>query len=125
MKKYLPLIANILVIFIGLLGLDTPYVTHAVVAIGVGGMMDPALLQPLFIAFLAVAIYGQFGKAREDLSFMPLILEFVVGVVGFIFIFPLQNLIVGYISIAAILYIMVAPAINKRLQKRKVVKIKA
>ena len=77
MKKYLTVIANILVIFIGLLGLGTPYITGAIIAIGIGGFLDPALLQPLFIGFVVVAIYGQFNKARENLSFMPLILQFV------------------------------------------------
>ncbi|MBA4336905.1 hypothetical protein C0416_04005 [bacterium] len=125
MKKHLPFIANVVVVFIGLLGLKAPYITDAIMSVGLGGFMDPALLQPLFILFVVVAIYAQFGKAREDLSFMPLIMELVVGIVAFLFIFPLQNIIVGYISLAAIVYIMIAPAINKRLQKRKVVKIKA
>jgi len=125
MKKHLPVIANVIVIFIGLLGLGAPYITDAITSAGLGGFMDPALLQPLFIGFVVVAIYAQFGKAREDLSFMPLIMELIVGIVAFLFIFPFQNVIVGYISLAAIVYIMVAPAINKRLQKRKVVKIKA
>jgi len=125
MKKYLPVIANILVIFIGLLGLGTPYVTDAVIAIGIGGFMDPALLQPLFIGLVVVAIYAQFGKARETLSFMPLIFELVIGIVAFIFIFPFKNQIVGYISLVAILYIMISPFIDKQLRKKKVVKIKA
>lgn len=125
MKKHLSIIANIIIIFLGLLGLGTPYVTDAIIAIGIGGFMDPALLQPLFIGFVVVAIYGQFGKAKENLSFMPLILEFVVGVVAFLFIFPFQNQIVGYLSLAAIVYLMISPLINKQLRKKKIVKIKA
>lgn len=125
MKKYLPVIANIIVIFIGLLGLGTPYVTDAVIAIGIGGFMDPALLQPLFIGFVVVAIYSQFNKARETLSFMSLLLEFVVGVIAFLFIFPFQNIIVGYLSLAGIVYIMISPIINKQLQKKNITKIKA
>ncbi len=125
MKKYLPIVANIMIILIGFLGLGTPYVTDAVIAVGLGGFMDPALLQPLFIGMVVLAIYAQFGKARETLSFMPLVQEFIVGVVGFLFIFPFQNNIVGYLSLTAVVYIMVAPAINKYFNRKKVVKIKA
>ncbi len=67
MKKHLPTIANIIVIFIGLLGLGTPYVTDAIIAIGIGGFLDPALLQPLFIGFVVFAIYAQFGKAWQTI----------------------------------------------------------
>ena len=125
MKKYLPIVANIMIILIGFLGLGTPYVTDAVIAVGLGGFMDPALLQLLFIGMVVLAIYAQFGKARETLSFMPLVQEFIVGVVGFLFIFPFQNNIVGYLSLTAVVYIMVAPAINKYFNRKKVVKIKA
>ncbi|MCD6109764.1 hypothetical protein J7J83_03330 [bacterium] len=125
MKKYLSISANIILILIGLLGLHTPYVVDFVIAIGLGGFMDNALLQPLFIGFVILAIYAQFNKAKETLSFMPLILEFVVGIVAFLFIFPFKNLIVGYISLGLIVYLMIAPVINKQLQKKKVVKIKA
>ena len=125
MKKYLPIVANIMIILIGFLGLGTPYVTDAVIAVGLGGFMDPALLQLFFIGMVVLAIYAQFGKARETLSFMPLVQEFIVGVVGFLFIFPFQNNIVGYLSLTAVVYIMVAPAINKYFNRKKVVKIKA
>jgi hypothetical protein len=124
MKRYLATICNILAILVGLLGLNTPYITSAVIAIGLGGLLDPVLLQPLFIGLIIIAIYGQFHLARQSLSFMPLILEFVVGVVTFIFIFPIQNLIVGYIGLAVLLFLVFWPLINKRIQKKKVVKIK-
>lgn len=125
MKKHLALIANIILIVFGLLGLQTPYLTDAVMALGIGGFLDPALLQPLFIFLVVVAIYGQFTKARESLSFMPLILELIIGIVAFLFIFPFQNMIVGYLSLAGILYIMISPVINRYIQKKNVVKIKA
>ena len=124
MKRYLATICNILAILVGLLGLNTPYITSAVIAIGLGGLLDPALLQPLFIGLIIIAIYGQFYLARQNLSFMPLILEFVVGVVSFIFIFPIRNLIVGYIGLAVLLFLVFWPIINKGIQKKKVVKIK-
>jgi hypothetical protein len=125
MKKHLALIANIALIILGLLGLQAPYLTDVIGALGIGGFLDPALLQPLFIFLVVVAIYGQFTKARESLSFMPLILELIIGIVAFLFIFPFQNIIVGYLSLAGILYIMISPAINKYIQKKNVVKIKA
>ncbi|MBD3156676.1 hypothetical protein GF369_02495 [Candidatus Peregrinibacteria bacterium] len=125
MKKHLALIANIILIILGLLGLKTPYLTDAVTALGISGFLDPALLQPLFIFLVVVAIYGQFTKARESLSFMPLILELIIGIVAFLFIFPFQNMIIGYLSLAGILYIMISPVINRYIQKKNVVKIKA
>ena len=124
MKRYLALIANILLILIGLLGLKTPYVYDAAISIGIGGFLDTALLQPLFIGLTIVAIYGQFVKVKVTLLFWPIIVEFVAGIVGFIFIFPVQNLIVGYIALAVILFLLVWPLINKQIQKKKVVKIK-
>jgi len=125
MKKYLSVSSNIIVVFIGLIGLQTPYVTDAIIAIGLGSFNDNALLQPLFIGFVILAIYGQFNKAKETLSFMPLLLEFVVGVIAFLFIFPFQNSIVGYMSLLGIVYIIFLPVIDKQLRKRNVVKIKA
>ncbi len=125
MKKHLALIANIILIILGLFGLKTPYLADAVKALGIGGFLDPALLQPLFIFLVIVAVYGQFTKARDTLSFMPLILELIIGIVAFLFIFPFQNIIVGYISLAGILYIMISPVINRQIQKKNVVKIKA
>lgn len=125
MKKHLALIANIILVILGLFGLQTPYITDAVTALGIGGFLDPALLQPVFIFLVVVAVYGQFTKARDTLSFMPLILELIIGIVAFLFIFPFQNIIVGYISLVGILYIMISPVINRQIQKKNVVKIKA
>ncbi|MFC1810148.1 hypothetical protein ACFLZH_01480 [Patescibacteria group bacterium] len=125
MKRSLVYIGNILAIIIGLLGLGAPLITPGFIAIGLGGFLDPALLQPLFIGLIVLAIIGQFYKARETLGFMSLILEFVIGVVSFIFIFPVKIEIVGYLGLAGIVYIMVWPFLSKKLNKRKVVKIKA
>lgn len=124
MKRSLAMIATILAILIGLLGLETPIITPAVIAIGLGGILDPALLQPLFIGLIIIAIYGQFYKARQSLSFMPLIVEFLGGVFTFLFVFPFKNLIVGYLGLAVLLFLIVWPFINKKLAKKKVVKIK-
>lgn len=125
MKKSLVYIGNILAIIIGLLGLNTPYITDAIIAIGMGGFLDPSLLQPLFIGFMILAVMGQFYKVRESMAFMPLILEFVIGIVGFIFIFPVRNDIVGYLALVGIIYIMLSPYINKMLNKKNIKKIKA
>ncbi len=124
MKRLLATIATILAILVGLLGLETPLITPGVIAIGLGGMLDPALLQPLFIGLVIIAIYGQFYKARQSLSFMPLIVEFAGGIIAFLFIFPFKNLIVGYLGLAVLLFVIVWPFIDKKLQKKKVVKIK-
>jgi hypothetical protein len=124
MKRSLATIATILAILIGLFGLETPLITPAVIAIGLGGLLDPSLLQPLFIGLVIIAIYGQFYKARQSLSFMPLIVEFVAGVVTFLFVFPFKNLIVGYAGLLVLLFVIVWPLVNKKIQKKKVVKIK-
>lgn len=124
MKRSLATIATILAILIGLLGLETPLITPAVIAIGLGALLDPALLQPLFIGLVIIAIYGQFYKARQSLSFMPLIVEFVAGTLTFLFVFPFKNLIVGYLGLLVLLFVIVWPFINKKIQKKKVVKIK-
>ena len=115
MKKHLSLIANILLIFVGLLGLR---------AIDLSAYIDNALLQPLFIVFLIVALYGQIIKIRETLSFLPPILNLIIGIIGFIFIFPFKNEIVGFISLVAILLIMLWPLIKKIVNKKKIVTIK-
>lgn len=125
MKKSFALIGNILALLVGLLGLEAPLITPAFIAIGLGGFIDSALLQPLFIGLIIIAVFGQFYKARESLAFLPLILEFVIGVVAFLFIFPFQNHIIGYLALLGILFVMVWPSISKKLQKGKVVKIKA
>jgi hypothetical protein len=125
MKRILSPIGNILAILVGLLGLEAPVITPAVLAIGLGGIYDLSLLQPLFIGLIIVAIFGQFYKARQSLYFMPLILEFVFGLLAFLFIFPINISIVGYLALLGILYILVWPFIRKQLQKKKVVKIKA
>jgi len=124
MKRSLATIATILAILVGLLGLETPFITPGIIAVGLGGLLDPALLQPLFIGLVIIAIYGQFYKARQSLSFMPLIVEFVGGIVTFLFIFPFKNLIVGYLGLAVLLFIIVWPLINRKLQRKKLVKIK-
>jgi len=124
MKKQLALIGNILIILIGLLGLGAPYITDGIIAIGLGGFLDVALLQPLFIAVVIVAIVGQVYLVKESLNFLAILLQFIIGIVAFLFIFPLKNEIVGYGSLIGILYLAVWPFINKKLQKRKVVKIK-
>jgi flagellar biosynthesis protein FliQ len=124
MKRYLSFITNILAILIGLLGLNTPYITNAVIMIGLGGLLDPALLQPLFIGLIIIAIYGQFYNAKQTLSFLPIILEFIFGLLSFLFIFPFQNLIMGYLGLVGIFFLLILPLINKKIQKRKIVKIK-
>lgn len=125
MKRTLAPIANILAILIGLLGLEAPVVSPAVLSIGLGGIYDLSLLQPLFIGLIIIAIIGQFYAAKQTLYFMPLILEFVFGLLAFLFIFPINIPVVGYIALLGILYILVWPFIRKQLQKKKVVKIKA
>lgn len=124
MKKQLALIGNILIICIGLLGLGAPYITDGIIAIGIGGFLDVALLQPLFIVAIVVAIVGQVYLVKESLNFLAILLQFVIGIVAFLFIFPLQNEIVGYGALIGISYLAVWPFISKKLQKRKVVKIK-
>lgn len=125
MKKYLSHIANLLAVIVGLLALEAPLVTPAFIALGLGGVLDNALLQPIFIVFIIIAVYAQFRKVRETLEFFPIIFQFVIGIVGFLFIFPFRNLILGYLSLAGIVFLVVWPHIKKAINKRKVVKIKA
>lgn len=125
MKKYLSLVANILALIVGLLALEAPLITPGFIALGLGGFLDNALLQPLFIGFIIIAIYGQFRKLRESLEFFPIIFQFVIGIVGFLFIFPFENLIVGYLSLLGIVFLLVWPYVSRILNKRKIVKIKA
>lgn len=125
MKRSLVYIGNIPAILIGLIGLEAPLIYSGAIAIGLGGIMDPALLQPLFIGLMVLAVVGQFYKVRENMEFMPLILQTVIGIVSFIFIFPVRIEIVGYLGLLGLVYIMVWPFMSKQLNKRKVVKIKA
>jgi hypothetical protein len=125
MKRSFVYIGNIFGILIGLLGLETPYLYAGVVAIGLGGFLDPALLQPLFIGLMVLAVVGQFYKVKESMAFMPLLLQAVIGIVSFVFIFPVRIDTVGYLGILGLVYILVWPFIGKQLNKRKVVKIKA
>lgn len=125
MKTYLSYIGNILAIIVGLLGLNAPFITPGVIAIGLGGFLDPSFLQPLFIGLIIIAIMGLFYRARQDLSFMSLILEFVIGVVTFVFIFPVKVEIVGYLGLLGLVYIMIAPYLSKLFNKRNIQKIKA
>jgi len=124
MKKHLVLIGNLLMILIGLLGLRTPYITDAFTTIGLGGILDEALLQPLYLVFLIIAMYGQIIKVKDSLSFLPVILELLFGIVGFFYIFPFENLIVGYICLGGILFITFRPFVKKFLRKKKIVTIK-
>jgi len=124
MKKHLVLIGNLLIIVIGLLGLKTPYITDAFNAVGLSGALDMALLQPLYIVFLIMAMYGQIIKVKDTLSFMPIILELVFGIAGFFYIFPFQNLIVGYICLGGVLFLVFCPLIKKFLKRKKIVTIK-
>ena len=124
MKKHISLISNILLIFIGLLGLKTPYLTQGLESAGIGGFLDSALLQPLFIVFVIAAVYGQVIKIKETLSFMPIILNLVFGILAFVFVFPAQNLIVGYISLAAIFLLIFWPLVKNIMRKKKIVTIK-
>ncbi len=125
MKRSFVYIGNIPGIIIGLLGLEAPYLYSGFIAIGFGGFLDPSLLQPLYIGLMVLAVIGQFYKVRENMEFMPLILQFVIGIVSFIFIFPVRVDIVGYLGILGLIYILVWPFVSKQLNKRKVVKIKA
>jgi hypothetical protein len=125
MKRSLVYIGNIIGIIIGLLGLEAPYLYSGFIAMGLGGFLDPALLQPLYIGLMVLAVIGQFYKVRENMEFMPLILQFVIGIVSFIFIFPIRVDIIGYLGILGLIYILVWPFVSKQLNKRKVVKIKA
>lgn len=125
MKRNLAFIGNILVIIIGLLALDAPLITDGVIAAGIGGFLDPNLLQPLFIGFVVLAIIGQFYKVRESMAFMPLILTFVFGIIGFIFIFPVRIDIVGYLVLLGFIYIMLSPYLSKWFNKKNIKKITA
>jgi len=124
MKKQLALIGNILIILIGLLGLGAPYITDGIIALGIGGFLDTALLQPLFIIVVVIAIVGQVYLVKESLNFLAILLQFVIGIVAFLFIFPLKNEIIGYGALIGILYLAVWPFLSRKLQQRKVVKIK-
>lgn len=125
MKKNLAFIGNILAILIGLIGLEAPLVTEGVIAAGLGSFMDPSLLQPLFIGFVVLAIIGHFYKVRETMAFMPIILQFVFGIIAFIFIFPIRIDIVGYLALLGFIYVMLSPYISKFLNKKNIKKIKA
>jgi len=125
MKRYLALLGNIFLILFGLVGLKTPYITDGIISIGIGGILDSALLQPIFIGLLIIAIIGQFYKVRESLIIWPIIAQVVIGIVAYIFIFPVQILIIGYISLAGVLFILLWPIIKKRINKKKIVKIQA
>ncbi len=125
MKRSFVYIGNIFGIIIGLIGLEAPYLYGGVIAVGLGSLLDPALLQPLYIGLMVLAVVGQFYKVKESMAFMPLILQAVIGIVSFIFIFPVRIDIVGYLGILGLIYILVWPFISKQLNKRKVVKIKA
>ncbi|MBN1495019.1 hypothetical protein JW911_04800 [Candidatus Peregrinibacteria bacterium] len=115
MKKHLSLFANILLILTGLLGLRT---------IDLSVYIDNALLQPFYIVFLIAALYGQIVRIRETLSFLTPFLNLIFGIVGFIFIFPFKNDIVGYVSLAAIIFIMIWPLVKKVINRKKIVTIK-
>ena len=107
------------------MGLEAPLITPALISAGLGGFLDHSLLQPLFIGLIIVAIYGQFKRARQELSFMSLILEFVFGIIAFLFIFIFKIQIVGYLAVLGQLYVIFRPVITKFLRKGKVTKIKA
>lgn len=125
MKRYLSYIGNVLAIIVGLIGLEAPLITPAVIAAGFGGFTDPSLLQPLFIGFTVFAIIGQFYKVRETMAFMPIILQFVFGIIGFIFIFPVRIDIVGYLALLGFIYVMFSSFISKLLNKKNIQKITA
>lgn len=125
MKKYLSLIANIFALIVGLLALEAPLVTPAFIYLGLGGFLDNALLQPLFIGLIIVALYGHFKRVRETLEFFPIIFQFVIGIAGFLFIFPFKNQIIGYLSLFGIVFLLIWPYVNKAINKKKIVKIKA
>lgn len=125
MKRSLSLIGTILAIIIGLLALEAPFITEGIISAGIGGFLDPNLLQPLFIGFVVLAIIGQFYKVRETMAFMPIILTFVLGVIGFIFIFPVRVDIVGYIVLLGFIYILLSPYLSKWFNKRNIKKITA
>ena len=123
MKRYLATIGNIFVLLFGLLGLKAPYVTDASNAIGIGFLTDSALIQPVFIGFIIIAILGEFYKVRETLLVWPIIAELILGVLGYLFIFPFQNLIIGYIVLGLIFLLLFHPIIRKYTNKKKIVKI--
>ena len=124
MKKHSILIGNLVIILIGLIALQTPYLTDAINALNIAGYLDPSLLQLVFIVFLIFAMYGQFMRLRLNLKFFPFILQFVLGLVAFLFVFPLRNSIVGYLSLFAIFLLLLWPKLEKQLRKKKIVKIK-
>lgn len=113
MKKHLILIGNIFIIIIGIFGLGVA-----------GELLDPAFLQPSYIVFLVIAVYGQIIKIKETLSFMPLILELVFGITGFFYIFPFQNQTAGFICLGGILFVSIWPPLRKFLRRKKIVTIK-
>jgi hypothetical protein len=123
MKRYLATIGNIFVILFGLLGLRTPYITDAFNAVGIGFIADSTLLQPVFIGFVIIAILGEFYKVRETLLIWPIIAELILGVLGYLFIFPFQNLIIGYIILGLIFLLLFHPLIRRITNKKKIVKI--
>ncbi len=125
MKRNLSYIGNVLTIIVGLIALEAPLITPAIVAAGLGGFMDPNLLQPLFIGFTVLAIIGHFYKVRETMAFMPMILQFAFGVIGFVFIFPVRIDIVGYLTLLGFIYILLSPYISKLINKKNIQTIKA
>lgn len=125
MRRSLVYIGNIFGILIGLMGLKAPYLYAGIIAMGFADFLDPAILQPLYIGLMVLAVVGQFYKVRESMAFMPLILQAVIGIVSFIFIFPVRIDIVGYLGLLGLVYILVWPFISKQLNKKNVVKIKA
>ena len=124
MKLYISLIANILIVIFGLLGLQAPYVTDAFNAMGLGSILDPRFLSPIIIGLVIVGIYGQFHIAKKTMQFMSIIFEFVIGLCLYLFIFPLHNEMLGYIAVLAMVWLIVWPRVDKMLQKKKIKKIK-
>jgi len=103
-------------IFAALCCLGFPAVLSIVSAVGLGFLINDAILLPFLIIFLVVTIWGLvLGKQRHKKSH-ALILGTISSLALFLFIFVMYNKLLVYLSMAGLI---TASILNVRLNIRK------
>jgi len=114
-KKYLDKIGVVGSIFAALCCLGVPGLLSILGAIGLGFLINDAVLLPLLIVFLLVTLVGLALGMREHHRAWAVLLGIVSAAGAFIFIFVVFNKILAAISVAGL---VIASILNVLLRQR-------
>ncbi|HLH38447.1 MAG TPA: MerC domain-containing protein [Bryobacteraceae bacterium] len=92
-----------------------PAIVSILAALGLGFLINDAILRPLMIAFLAVTFIGLLFGFRVHRRLWPLVIAAGSGVIAYLFTFVRHTAALAYLGIAGLI---VASVLNVLMRRR-------